>query len=84
MQAMVSKDKPAFIQISLLIPLLLCSVSTVEPIPYQEHRFFVGQCEVKNGLFEQSLHLPRNVIFKKPGAKGDSLFLAGFRQWFRV
>ena len=39
---------------------------------------FGNQADVKNGMFEQTLHLPRKVTFNKPGAKLTAFSWQGF------
>jgi hypothetical protein len=64
-----SKDKPAYIQINIFNPPLALDRegSGTDTIPGT--LIYTGQSEVTGGLFEQSLHLPRNVIANKAGAK---------------
>ncbi len=73
-----SADKPAYVQISVFNPpvVILRDSTGYDTIPGTP--IFIGQMEVKNGLFEQSLHLPRNVMFRKPGAKVIAFSWQGF------
>jgi hypothetical protein len=73
-----SNEKPAFVQISLFNPPIILQQenSGTDTIPGTP--IFTGQIAVMNGQFEQSLHLPRNVIFKKPGAKVTVFSWLGF------
>jgi hypothetical protein len=64
-----SKDKPAFIQISIFNPQIVHDRAGTGADTVPGTLIFTGQSEVSGGLFEQSLHLPRNVISKKAGAK---------------
>ena len=39
---------------------------------------FTGQVDVKNGVFEQTIHVPRNITFNKTGAKITAFSWQGF------
>jgi hypothetical protein len=64
-----SKDKPAFVQISIFNPPLVLVRENTGADTIPGTLIYTGQLSVTNGLFEQSLHIPRNVISNKPGAK---------------
>jgi len=67
-------DKPAFVQLSMFNPPIGSKRKdkgtrsdpsyTLPGTP-----IFTGLAEVKNGVFEQTIHLPRSVTFDKPGAE---------------
>ncbi|HEX7510804.1 MAG TPA: C25 family cysteine peptidase, partial [Chitinivibrionales bacterium] len=67
-------EKPAFVQVSVFNPpqsakrkdngTLHDPTDTLPGTP-----IFTGQIKVQNGIFNQLLHIPRNVTFNKPGAK---------------
>jgi hypothetical protein len=68
-----SAGKPAYIQLSMFNPPYTTSrkdngkdQSITYAMPGTP--IFTGQTSVKNGTFEQTLHLPRKVTFNKPGA----------------
>ena len=68
---------PAFVQLSLFNPPLYAHrkdngarITGLNPGYYLPGTpLFTGQLAVQNGVFNQQLHIPRNVSFNKPGAK---------------
>jgi hypothetical protein len=70
-----TSDKPASVQLSLFNPPIeskrkdggVLNTDLTYTLPGTP--IFTGIVDVKNGIFEQTIHLPRNVTFNKTGAK---------------